>query len=327
MIDKNSLVSRSANNLLKIFFELLVIIHHLYCAKTVLGSNIRALLGPVAVGGFLFCSGYGIGISYKCKGDAYLKKLSLVRMPSFYLIIIITNLFYLAMFFLTGENFSSFGSIVVSIFNLQMFSGYVKLSHWLYFISDLMLYYLLFVASMLVFKKRKNRLLLSSLSILILCFIIIAILSLINHNTGSTRYLRACVLFPIGIIFSIYNDKLFEFIKQYKLIVALSLLVVGITLFAFLNNRPMQEYLICSIFVLFFIVLLCGISFKSKIIDFSSKLVIYVYLSHELFLNLTQHYFPTWSNWPVMLMTIFCSIISAIIIFFVKKLIFQKKKI
>ena len=222
MIKNNALISRSANNLLKIIFELIVLIHHLYWTKTELGANISALLGPLAVGGFLFCSGYGVGVNYKKKGDEYLKRLSFSRIPYFYLVIIVTNLFYLSLFYLTGNSFTDFWSFIVSILNLEILRSYVKLSHWLYFISDLMLYYLLFVLGMIIFKKRNNRLLLTSVFILIIDILIIVVLSIINYITGSTRFLRACVLFPIGVLASVYNDKLCKIINKYKFILLLT---------------------------------------------------------------------------------------------------------
>ena len=72
--NKNSLLSLSSTQLLRVVFETLVLIHHLYLVYTSLGAVITNALGPIAVGGFIFLSGFGVGLSYIKKGDEYAEK-------------------------------------------------------------------------------------------------------------------------------------------------------------------------------------------------------------------------------------------------------------
>lgn len=96
-------ITKSANNLLKILFEAMVLIHHLSIFSGFLGNTVTGILGPVGVCGFLFCSGYGVGENYKVKGFDFSKKLLLKKVPRFYFVIIITNAFYLIAYLINGN--------------------------------------------------------------------------------------------------------------------------------------------------------------------------------------------------------------------------------
>ena len=140
--NKNSLLSLSNTNLLRVVFEVLVLIHHLYLTSTSLGSVISGALGPIAVGGFIFLSGYGVALSFIKKQDEYAKKLIKSRIPRTYAILLIADLCYLALYLATGGKFADPFSAVVSVLYLPVFSGFVPLSHWIYFLADIIVYYL-----------------------------------------------------------------------------------------------------------------------------------------------------------------------------------------
>ena len=198
--NKNSLLSLSCTELLRVVFETMVLIHHLYLVYTSLGAVITNALGPIAVGGFIFLSGFGVGLSFIKKGDEYAEKLLKVRVPKTYLTLFIVDICYLVLYLALGGEFNNLFSAIISVFYLPVFNGFVALSHWIYFLADLLIYYILFLLFIFIFRKTKNRLLNTALVILAIDLIIIVVLSIINYKTGSSRYLSACLCFPIVLI-------------------------------------------------------------------------------------------------------------------------------
>ena len=289
---KNDLLSLSNTNLLRVLFEALVLIHHLYIVSTSLGAVISTALGPIAVGGFIFLSGFGVGFSFIKKGDEYSNKLLKLRLPRTYAILFVVNLCYLVLYLATGGRFVSPFSAIISY--LPVFQGFVTLSHWIYFLADLIIYYLMFLLFIFIFKKTKNRLLWTAIAILLLDLIIIAVLSVVNYQTGSTRFLRGCLCFPIGLICAAFSEKIAEIVKKHKIWLALCLSAISIVFMAMFNYRPIKEYVLPIFVVLAMVALLYGVDAKSKAIDYLSGLVIYVYVSHEFFLILSKYLFSRW---------------------------------
>lgn len=315
---ENSLLSLSNSKLLRVVFEAMVLIHHLYLVYTSFGRAITNDFGPIAVGGFIFLSGFGVGFSFIKKGDEYAKRLLISRVPRTYLILLIADLCYLVLYLAMGGRFNDPFSAIISVLYLPVFSGFVPLSHWIYFLADLLIYYLLFLLFIFIFKKAKNRLLRTALTILIIDFIIISVLSVINYRTGSVRYLRACLCFPIGLICAAYSGKLYEIVKKYKILLALSLSAIIILVSAFLDYRPVDEYVLPIFVVLTLVVILCGVNTKCKVLDYLSGLVLYVYVSHEFFLLLTRHILSTFHinlhQNIIGLIVVACSMLFAVIL-------------
>lgn len=285
----SNLLSLSNTNFLRVVFEALVLIHHLYLVYTSFGAVITNAFGPIAVGGFIFLSGFGVGLSFINKGDEYVKKLLKIRLPRTYAIILIANLFYLALYLITGGRFNNPFSAIASILYLPVFQGFVPLSHWIYFLADLIIYYLMFLLFIFIFKKTKDRLLWTAIAIIALELIIIAVLSVVNYQTGSARFLRGCLCFPIGLLCALFSGRLYILVKKHKLLLTISLSVISIVILAVFNYRPINEYLLPIFTVLTLVVMLCGVKTKSRAINYLSGLVIYVYVSHEFFLVLFKH--------------------------------------
>ena len=288
---KNNLLSLSNTNLLRVLLEALVLIHHLYLVSTSFGAVITNAFGPIAVGGFVFLSGFGVGFSFIKKGDEYSKKLLRLRLPRTYAILFIANLCYLVLYLVIGGRFSNPFSAIISVLYLPIFQGFVPLSHWIYFLADLIIYYLMFLLFNLIFKKTKNRLVWTAIAILLLNLIIITVLSIVNYQTGSTRFLRGCLCFPIGLICAAFSEKIAEIVKKHKILLAIGLSTISIGLLVVFNYRPINEYILPIFIVLALVVMLCGVNIKSKALDYLSGLVVYVYVSHEFFLLWFRHLF------------------------------------
>lgn len=287
-VKNKSLLPQTTAGLLRIVFEIMVLFHHLYQPSSEIGRRINSLLGPIAVAGFLIISGYGVGVSFLKKGDGYLSNLIKKRIPVTYITIVITNIFYLSFFFYTGDEFKSFFGFLTSVLYLPISKDYVTLSNWVYFMADLLIYYVLFFATMKILQKQKpkfiqkHKLPLTAGIMLALGAVVIVVLGIINKNTGSTRYLRACLCFPIGLLLANYDKFICNALKQYKRAIFLSLTVLGIIATGLsYNARLYSEYFANAFFALAVIVHAYGVEVKGKSVPFLSKHVLYVYLVHE----------------------------------------------
>ena len=316
---QNSLLSLSNTALLKVLFEMMVLIHHLYMTSTACGSVISDALGPIAVGGFIFLSGYGVGFNFTKKREEYTRRLIRSRLPKIYATLLIANLCYLALYLATGGGFNNAFSAVISVLYLPIFKGFVPLSHWIYCLADLIIYYLLFSLFSRLLKKTKNRLLWTAIAILILDLTIIIVLSIINHKTGSTRYLRACLCFPIGLLGAAFNEKLAEIAKKHKIVLVSALAAITVITKVFFDYRPIDEYALPIFAVLTLVVLLCGVNTESRVMNYLSSLVIYVYVSHEFFLNVCGRLFVTMHQNVIALIVFACSTTFAILLNFIAR--------
>ena len=323
---QKTLLSLSNTALLRIVFEAMVLIHHLYMTYTAFGAVIAGAFGPIAVGGFVFLSGYGVGFSFLRKREEYAARLIKSRVPRTYAILLIVNLCYLALYLATNGSFDNAFSAIISVLYLPIFKGFVPLSHWIYFLADLIIYYLLFSLFICLFRKTKNRLVWAAISILILDLIIIAALSVINYRTGSTRYLRACLCFPIGLICAAFCDKLTEIVKKHKPLLAIGLSAISVAVMVFCDYRPVSEYLLPILSVLAIIVILHGVNTESRATAYLSGLVIYVYVSHEFFLNVFRPMFPTLHKNAIALIVFASSMLFAAMLHSIVRALRQRSK-
>ena len=323
-----NLISRSATNGLKIFFELLVLIHHLYQPESELLKAINAIIGPVGVAGFFMLSGYGVGISIMNKGEGYLRSLTTKRIPKMYLIILLTDIFYLILFYMTGNEFKSFIGFISSVLYLPVFKDYVALSHWLYFVADLMLYYVVFVVIMYIIKRKmgvERALPKAALAMLIIQLALITVLTVINVKTGSHRYLRACLMFPLGIVVAYYGKSIYAYVKKYKYAIAGYSFLLATLFFQFLSYDVFSEYVTCGLFAIAVIALIVGVEFEIKEIDIVSKHIIFIYLSHEFFAKMLWHFVPGWNNLLTIEVTVLYAIVFAVFAFKTKGVIGKKR--
>lgn len=314
--ETNQLISKNTTGLLRIVFEVMVLLHHLYPFATALGHKVSEIMGPIAVCGFLLISGYGVGISFKKRGDSYLKKLGTSRIPITYLTIVLVDLLYLILFYADNRYFGNASSFLLSVFYMPISSEFTYLSHWIYFLADLLIYYLLFLGLACIFKKRDDALKKTAISMLILSGIVILVLTIINTTTGSSRYLRACVAFPVGLLLANYANELHKIIKAHKWKIFSLLLTLGISFFCIANVPILCEYFTCLLFCLAIVVLINGKEIQSKFVSFATPLVLYVYVSHELFFKLLMLSDIAKMRWLVMIITVSCAIAFALAVHF-----------
>ncbi len=311
-----TLLSKSTSNALKIIFEIMVLFHHLYATNTVLGEKIDGLAGVVAVGGFLIISGYGVGVNFLTKGDSYRRKLLKNRIPRLYAIILIADLLYLWLHFYTGNTFDNFFDLVISVFYLPIFNGFVALSHYIYFLADLIIYYTLFLLFSHAFKNEKNPLVATAIAILVLDLIIIAVLTVINMETGSSRHLRACLCFPLGLLLAqiLKDENGCALFKKLKWTLVTWLFIIGTSVYALTENDSMIEYVLPILFAFAIIIAFFGVEIKSKAVEYCSQLVLYVYASHEFFRELFEYCYPSVTENVRAIIVVSISVIVAVVI-------------
>jgi len=314
-------LSIGATHVLRIFFEALVLIHHLFPTYTSLGGEISSVLGPIAVGGFLMISGYGLGVRLREAGAFYCRKLLTRRVPMMYCRLLITDILYLIPFFLIGNRFSDAASAVSSILYLPFMPQFVALSHWVYFIADLMVYYLVLGLFALLFYDRKNGHFLTLLAFTLTLALLIVVLSVINLKTGSSRYMRGALLFPIGFAIAGGEGEIFKkgITPIAKWAVFGALLSLGIVAFLFSEVKFLSEYVIPIPFALVAAVALMGCDPKGKVLRYFSGLVIGVYLSHEAYLRIFEYFCPNLNEWLRVLVVVLCAFITAALIDLIKR--------
>lgn len=312
----STLLSKSSSNALKIIFELMVLFHHLYATSTAFGEKIDGLSGVVAVGGFLIISGYGVGVSFLAKGDRYREKILKKRIPKFYAIILIADFFYLWLHFYTGNTFDNIFDLLISVLYLPVFKGYVALSHYIYFLADLIIYYALFWLFSRIFKTEKNPLRATAIALLVLDLIVIAVLTVVNMETGSNRYLRACLCFPLGLLLAdiLKDENGRALLKELKWPLVLWLFIGGVTFTLLTDDASVVEYVLPILFAFAIIIAFFGVEIKSKAVEYCSGLILYVYASHELFRELFEYCYPSVPTNGRAVIVFIISVVVAIVI-------------
>ncbi|MBQ9709176.1 MAG: acyltransferase [Clostridia bacterium] len=319
-----TLISRSATSVLKIFFETLVLFHHMYSPKTELGNFINGVIGPMGVAGFMLLSGFGVGVSFLKKGDGYLKSLTGKRIPRMYLTVVIADLFFLIQFYLMGNSFPSFLALASSVLYLPIFSGSTILSRWIYFMMDLAIYYVAFVILMWLLRKREDRLKQAAFAMLGIEVIVILVLTAISNITGSHVQMRACVMFPIGLLAARYDKAIFKQVKRFKYLISAVCFSLAVFFCVYAYYHLMGEYVICGLFATSVIALFVGVEIKSRPLEVASEHVVYVYLSHEFFFKLLRHQMPNLGGNSIMFISVICSVAVAIAAYQICKIKLKK---
>lgn len=285
----NVLITRSATNVLRILFEALVLFHHLFDANISWLNDIDSICGPTAVSGFLLISGFGLGMRYKKDGEKYLGSLLKKRIPTTYFHLVLTNVCYLALFFICGESFDNAFSFIISVLYLPVFKDFVYLSNWVYFLADLLLYYVMFLLFGWLMRKKKNALLKSALWVFALQALVVLVLECINASTGSAKAMRGCFLFPIGLICANFNEVVADFVKEYKYLVVAMFFSLGCVGMHFMDSNFMFEYVTSACFCMGIVCLFHGFNFETPGLALGAKAVLFVYLSHEFALKFFRH--------------------------------------
>lgn len=314
LLNSESILSISATNILRIIFEAMVLFHHLVDVKWPFAAFMNGICGPIAVGGFVLISGYGVGKSFIKKGYAYCDRIFFERMPNNYITIIIANVFYLWLFLFTGNLFEDGFSAIYSFLYFPFFSSFEKLSHYIYFLADLIVYYGLFWITINLFKKSRNPMLWTAITTAIVGVLAMVVLEVINGATGGSAAMRGSLGFPAGLLIAYFDDAICKALNKRGTLIYISLMIPLAVGGFFADLNLFYEYLIPLFFSLGVALLFYQVKFKSKIITYLAGLIIYVYVAHEFFRNLLRFLYPALTKNQNCLITLVLTFLASVLI-------------
>ncbi|MGM0109824.1 acyltransferase family protein [Enterococcus sp. DIV0187] len=274
----NQQLSIQTTSNLQVIAVMFVMMHHLSQVlreypDSFLSSRL-IIAGRLAVGLFFFISGYGLIKQYKKKGDLYLRAFPRKKILSVFIPFILAMIVYFIYRNVLG--YLSMSGALLSLIN-----GSPVVSNGWFVIMIIYLYIAFFISAILARKKD---------SLLIVFLIISVILSIVfakflNYGEWWTN---AVFCFPLGVIWSIKEKQLTNFLFQYY---RTSVIVLA-TLFScfFYLDEVSYTPLIRSLSVLCFtsIVVFINykITFKNRFYQFIKIISFELYLYQGLFIHL-----------------------------------------
>lgn len=294
-MEKENTFTLKNTNVLKGFFALMVLVHHLgeACKLDGLFGKINSYLGPIAVGAFFFLSAYGLIKSYQ-KNNDYVKKIFFVKIPLLYFLQVLINSIYYLIFF-TKSNLSTL-NIVVRIFNLDIFFNYPRMNGYSWFITTILFMYIILGVVLLIlrkFKFKKEKLIVA----ITMHLIVIALIITVNHTPISSLYISALECFPLGIWLSFYEKEICKFLnKKYLFYISIILIPIILTVFSIFYKT--FNWWNCEFFpslVCLFLVLICQkLTFeKSVTYTILGKISLEFYLLQLIFIEILGLNFAT----------------------------------
>lgn len=196
MHSKTKTLSIEDTNILKSFFTITVLIHHIYQNTAFLRGGAGFLfeaLGYLSVAMFFFLSGYGLTSAYKSKGTDYINSLPRRKILPLYIYNLLLIFLYLFLWFAVNQPLSTKRII------LSFFFGHTVIKYGWYIQTTLLLYLLFFV----VFKTKNKYFKISTLILgYTLYFILCRYL-----NCWSMWYISV-LAFAVGIAFALKPQKI-----------------------------------------------------------------------------------------------------------------------
>lgn len=230
------------------------------------------LCGQLIVCSFLFFSGFGIYESLKKDREGYTKKILCVKFPRLLLRFDICVLLYAIMQILLG-NVISLKSFFLSLLTIDSLGN----SNW--YITYILMSYLITWLAFRFFKTDKD----SIFFITIMMGVYSVLFYLINPN--DSHYYVTSFIYPLGMVYSMYKDKIEEKIKKHWImyfIIFFGLYIISWYLWA-KYSLPMITYNLISIFMMISLILFTyKVSFRGKILSILGKNVFQIYIIQHL---------------------------------------------
>ncbi len=286
-----------------------IILHHMAQAITQNGKldkgilNIMCDFGVFFVGVFFFCSGYGVYTSLKTKPN-YLKGFLRKRLTTILVPFYTGNTIFVLTFILLGEKFTTTELI-------SAFTGWMLLNTQLWFIVEIFILYLAFYVLFKVLKSEKAAYLLMGGFIIALMAVSLYLGHDFQTKSGGAWlkgewWYNGIFVFFIGMTFARYYDALIKNIKKFYW-VWLSVSIIGSGIFFALTQHMLKtkgywaewdghpgyaekiQTLACQLpmiifMVIAFFLITMKLQFKNKLLSFLGKIVIELYIIHNLFI-------------------------------------------
>lgn len=171
------------------------------CFMDKLAFEIRGKVGQLIVALFLFYSGYGVMMSFRRKGESYLKSYPKSRLLSTLVNFDIAVCCYVLLAWIMGRP-AGFSKIALSMIGWDSVGN----SNWYIFV--ILSCYLVFY---LVFKVVRDRYFLGS----ILVGALVLIGMLILHDVKDAHWYNTMLVFPAGVFYACYAEVLNKWIQMY----------------------------------------------------------------------------------------------------------------
>ncbi len=282
-----------------------------------LGFN--RFLGECVVSTFLFYSGYGMMEQTKKGKEKYLNKLLTKRFPTLLLKFSICVLLYIVLSYIMKKTLSV-KQILLSLIGLDSVGN----SAW-YIFYMLFMYLAIYLSFRFINNEKFGLIILFGITILYT-----VILYYTKHDEPA-YYLVAFVL-PVGVMFSLFKEKITNFIKEHYVVSVLLSIFLYITSFAIRHilNLGGWAYSFTAIFFMSIIlVATLKIKFNNVIIKFLGNHVFEIYIIQRLpMIALNSFYNSLDKIDPYNYLIYFsCSLLITVLLSICLKWIFSKMKI
>ena len=224
--------------------------------------------GGVGVGVFFFLSAFGIIRSYQAKGNKYLIKLLFVHIPKLWAVAVFINtITYLSFFRGAYEPLDMW----LKILNLDIFNNFKGINRHGWYITSVILLYLVFALVYFVCSKLKtNKKFI--IACIILSLVAIGLRLVAKYADIGRMYTRQMPAFAIGCFYATFYDKINAFAKRFfipGMIICTVLFAIG-----FIYVEAIATYTAALIIIL----VSQKFTYYSKVTFFLGKICIGVYL-------------------------------------------------
>lgn len=288
-------------------------------------SILLHLLGQLLVTCFFFYSGYGIMESYK-RNKNYFKSFPLNRILKTLISYDFVIVIYIIYNLIVGNSNSNW---LPSLFAL----GSIGIGGW--FVFAILVSYIIIYIGYLIFKSPKKITLFSFIMTLVYCIVVALVMK--QKNLQYNYYINTIFCLPVGLLYSLYKDKIENFVfnnKHYYLtlfsVMASFVLVFAVQRFIIEDKEPLYLiYNLCSILFVFLIVLITmKVKISNPILLFLGKYSFGIYILQKLSMmivskNITTN--PIIFTLLVLSMTILLSFLVFSGINTLWKIVFKKK--
>ncbi len=228
-----------------------------------------AYIGQGMVTPFLFCSGYGVMESIKRKGPSYVKAIPVTR--------ILATLFRfdiaVCLFAIVQSLLGAYISIPQFITSLLAWNK-IGNSNW-YIFDMLVLYTVTYVVFLFSYKKRKPPTW-AIVGITLCCFLFMGVMLLAKR--GSWWY-DTILCYPLGMLWSVNQEKIDQFLRNFRYWVPLTLLsAIGTVLMRLLPIEKFSDILSNLFFCNTVILLSMRISCTNKLLDWLGTHLFEIYI-------------------------------------------------
>ena len=265
-------------------------------------------LGFISVGIFFFISGYGLMKQDIRREDYHVgflkKRFSKILLP--YLFV---TLIYWLYYYLIGERHSLFYVIdaIVKGDPIVSFSWYIV---------EILILYLFFYVSMLIFKRKHLAVLIANA---VFCILICFCFYKLDFRVA---WYRSTYMYVIGLLGALYEGQIVRLMKKYCIYLAI---VSGIGLFLTFNNENL--FILREICMLLLIVSVCHrFEFHNAFLELSGKISMEIYLIHGLAMKFIRRFINDSNSWISIMYIVVLTFAAAFVLNFIFKKSFSRRK-